>query len=762
MARSRLNVERNYSSLSVKDLLEARDHYHWHLTHMQNVIGTAVGLYYVRVTDPEPAPVEPLDRRSPMTPASATPSGPVPPTDERTFDNSVVTSWSWPCVLVLVDRWMDPPGSPGSSARVLAPDDFVPRTLYLPDGRTVPTCVIKVEPTEVSDELPPQWTWPQGRAGGGTPLISVSQGREHIASVGALVTDGRTTFALTSRHVAGPVGQPVSTVLKGDRVPVGHAAMHQLTRRSFSEVYPEYVGRRTFLTLDAALVEVDDVDQWSSQTHGLPASGEVADLSEHNISTRLIDAEVVAYGAASGLLRGKVAALFYRSRSRGGYDDVTDFLIAPLPGARGSQPGDSGTVWHLVQGDEAPQPLALQWGGQRFGGGPRTRLNFALASSLTTVLRLLDVDLVDEHHTRAQPFWGKTGHYSIASLACVAVTNVKLAELLLANVDRISFGTKGLTAKHIDDATREARNKGKFVPLADVPDLIWKRSRSTPPMLRGAVRSTENANHFADVDEPGADGRTLLERCVEDPATQVQVAVWQEYFDSLGHRAASERGSLPFRVWQLFDEMVDAVRATSMTRYICAAGTLAHYVGDACQPLHGSVFANGIPDEQRKRDRQPLLGDGLHSSYEGDMVDRHYEDLAAGITRALSDRSVPRPRPVGTGHGAAVAVVRLMARTAGRTDPGAIVRAYVGAGSTGAKAAESLWQQFGAGTTLNMTDGVQTLAVIWQSAWNTGKGGSVPRSAMHGVDKRALQTLYQDPTWVPSVNLDKIATYLLG
>ena len=44
--RDILGVDRNYASLSTKDLLDARDQYHWHLVHRRNVIGTAVGLYH--------------------------------------------------------------------------------------------------------------------------------------------------------------------------------------------------------------------------------------------------------------------------------------------------------------------------------------------------------------------------------------------------------------------------------------------------------------------------------------------------------------------------------------------------------------------------------------------------------------------------------------------------------------------------------------------------------------------------------------------
>ena len=36
---------RDYASLSVRDLLDARDAYHLHLSHLSNVVATAVGRY---------------------------------------------------------------------------------------------------------------------------------------------------------------------------------------------------------------------------------------------------------------------------------------------------------------------------------------------------------------------------------------------------------------------------------------------------------------------------------------------------------------------------------------------------------------------------------------------------------------------------------------------------------------------------------------------------------------------------------------------
>src|ERR1700751_3175946 len=47
-----LSTQHNFQSLSLRDLLEARDLYHWHLSNKPNVVGTAVGLYRIRNDEP--------------------------------------------------------------------------------------------------------------------------------------------------------------------------------------------------------------------------------------------------------------------------------------------------------------------------------------------------------------------------------------------------------------------------------------------------------------------------------------------------------------------------------------------------------------------------------------------------------------------------------------------------------------------------------------------------------------------------------------
>jgi len=743
--------------------LDARDQYHWHLVHRRNVIGTAVGLYHIRKTEDWPT----RDRSGRAVAAAARSTSGRSAPEPRTFENSEIRDYSWPCVLVLVHTWVAADGF-GDEGGLLPPEDMIPTTLYLPDGRTVPVCVIKVEPTVADRQLLPSWTWPKSVIGGGFPLISSTQGATNVASVGTLVTDGHTVYALTSRHVAGPAGHPVSTILRGQPVDVGRSSDRQLTRLPFTQVYPDFPGRRTFLTLDAALVEVTDLTDWTSQTYGLPPVGELADLSERNIGMRLINAQVTAYGAASGRLPGRIAALFYRHRSIGGYDEVTDFLIAPEPGQPSSQPGDSGTVWHLIEssdrqdgrvGDPPPlrlRPIALQWGGQGvLPSDAEHGYNFALAAGLTNILRLLDVELVVDYNTGPQPFWGKTGHYSLATFACDQVSTPTLRTLMAANQDRVSFPAAGLSPRDIDQATKDAKQHHGFVPLADVADVIWKNLPSQVPGGRDTSPRTgpEHPTHYADIDQPRADDHiTLRDLCLQDPEN-VAVPVWQAFYDTLDQHASRDRGLLPFRVWQFYDAMVDALTNNDLTRYVCAAGLLAHYIGDACQPLHGSVLADGFPDG---------TGKGVHSAYETSMIDHHATDILAALPGKLEDLAAHLLPPVTTGHQPAVATIALMDRTATTIAPADLVTAYAATPGGKSKAVTSkLWKQFGQATITVLADGARTLAMLWDSAWTHGDGaGRFPNTQLTAISRADLQTLYENPAFIRSLDLNSIGPVL--
>jgi hypothetical protein len=376
---------------------------------------------------------------------------------------------------------------------------------------------------------------------------------------------------------------------------------------------------------------------------------------------------------------------------------------------------------------------------------------------LSNVLRLLEVELVSEHNTGAQPFWGKTGHYSIATLACGEVVSQKLKDLLRANVDRISFPEVDLEKpKDIDQVTKQAKQNRLFVPLADVPDVIWKNlphkvvNGKTIGVFGGRDTAVnvgpEHPTHFADIDEPNSTGQTLRQASMANPVN-VSVAFWKAFYEDLGHKTPDKQGLLPFRVWQFFDAMVKALLDGEIETFVCAAGTLAHYVGDACQPLHGSFLANGFKDGS---------GKGVHSTYETKMVDDNAKAVVANLNAALA--TVAHPPFVTSGHEAAVAIVELMDRTANEIDPTDLTEAYIAAGGGTSKAVTTaLFNKFGKPTGKVMADGTVTLGMLWESAWRVaGAEGKFTAAQLGPVDRDALRKLYGKKSFVRSLDLAHI------
>jgi len=428
-----LTLHRDFNMLSLVDLLLAREKNHVELMRRRNVIGTAVGLYLIRRTDPWPPKTPPKDRSA------------------RTLASSEVRPYSWPCILVFVDKWQDPQN--------LSWEDMVPNSLYLEDGRRVPVCLVEAPPVLTADPVVHNVVFPSNRLGGGFPLIAEVQGREHIASIGCLATDGHTTYAITNRHVTGNPGEKVYMRVGGATVPVGVSSEKQLTRSLFQEVYDGWPGKNIYLTQDIGLVRIDDLTGWTAQVFGIGTIGDIADLGIDNLSLRLIDCPVRAYGCASGLLQGAIKALFYRYRSMGGFEYVSDFLI----GARKekmdfhTQPGDSGTLWLLEMGPQDYRPIAVQWGGSLFSGADgMPNISCALATCLSTVCDRLNVDIIRDWNIGAFEYWGEMGHYTIGALACsVGFTGLPgLQKLMSQNLDRVASRRRISRSKRKSSATR--------------------------------------------------------------------------------------------------------------------------------------------------------------------------------------------------------------------------------------------------------------------------------------------------------------------
>ncbi|HXE63945.1 MAG TPA: hypothetical protein VN519_10425 [Bryobacteraceae bacterium] len=706
--------------MNLKDLLDARDHYHVHLAHLPHVVGTAVGRYLIHERDWWFTHQPGID--------SDVPKGFHQPTSPRTLFNAAVRPWSWPCVLVFVDAWRE------RSSFASEPDCMVPRALYLPDGRVVPTCVVFVEEQPVSAGPDYHLSFPRTLVGGGCLTLADVQGCTHMGSIGCLVTDGDLTYALTNRHVTGGPGREIYTSQHGRRVLLGISDEKQLGDKAFVRAYPGWAGDDTRLQIDAGLIRIDDLNGWTSQVVGIGSMDEWVDLNTDTLTLDMITQPVRAFGAASGLLHGEIAALFYRYGVAGGTEYVTDFLIRPHPKSRPTVHGDSGTLWLWEQkvNDKTTRlrPMAIQWGGQVWtdSRGVKGRTGtFALATSISLICRELGVTVVRDCASNLPQYWGDVGHYTIGFFACDGMKG-KLGSLMKANQLNVSYPHDSI----LSGTLIKKRGADGFVPLADVPDRIWAHGET----IRGGA---DKPNHFADMDQkdPARGGKTLLELC-RDPAN-VSPDFWLAYYESVGD---TSRGLLPFRVWQFFDEMQDAAKKKDVTRFVAAAGTCAHYVGDACQPLHCSFLHDGYPGGK---------GSGVHSAYEDKMLRSHAPEILTELTKALSNAS-GKVTPPKNGQEAAVAVVELMRRTFKTIPPADIVDAFV--------AKKDLWTEFGAGTVKVIQDGVRTLQAVWQGAWSAGNGEAVGQAKLAAAATGDLIKLYRNKNWAPSKTLKTIKDVL--
>lgn len=777
---------RDFMSLGVADLLAARDAYHVHLSAMPNVVATAIGRYLIQEDDW-------YARHPPDVPRPA--DVPLIAADQaRTLESSVVRPWSWPSVLVFVRKWVP---------RDQLGDGAVPRRLYLPDGREVPTCVILAPP---DPEAPPPAPGPanaSGMLGGGYMCLRNGQGIEQVGSVGCLVQREGNYFALTNKHVAGGEGEPVLAVVRAATETIGVAAGTSVTKRTLASLFPGWPGERTFVNLDAGLVRVKDVSRWTAQVFGIGEIGELFDATPDSITLDLIGCPVRAFGAASGPLEGEIRALFFRYQSLGNYDYVSDVFIGPRGPERDAtgtwqpsrrpapetRPGDSGTIWFYdpptgttpeevrASGFAPPErgaharrlrPIAMQWGGARLCLGDRTSA-YALGTFLSTVCRVLDVEIVRDWSVGWEEYWGKIGHFAIGWKACESklLSSPVLADLMQANQERVGFGDDKLS---LGSAFRMGR--GGFVPLADVPDYVW-----VPAARFSAVRRHEPQQHFADVDlAPVGEETDFLAQCVADP-TLVHPAAWNAFFSAFAKQGSGpEEGSLPFRVWQLFEAMVGFVRGREIDRFVAAAGILAHYVGDASQPLHCSYLhhgrlpmmrVDGDPREypvahssQEFKDYSATRPAQVHGIYEEGMLEIDPAAALAGVDEQLG-RPPLRTGDVGSGQEAAYETVLLMDRARRRLAPADIIDADDP--SLGPKArARRLWENeaIRAATIVSLADSVQVLARLWQSAWTLGGGADVGQDAVETFGEKVLEPIYRGDDFLVPKTLAELSTEL--
>ena len=183
---------------------------------------------------------------------------------------------------------------------------MVPSTIFMPDGRRGPVCVIEA-PKESKTEVQARHVrFPLNNIGPGNPIIAVVQGQQFVATIGCLVSDGHKIYALTNRHVTGAEGEVVWSKLNGVRERIGVSAAKQLTRLPLNSIYPNFAVQDTYVNLDIGLIDIDDISRWTTKVPGVGVTGPMPDFSGTNLSLSLVGCQVRGVGAASGEMLGEI------------------------------------------------------------------------------------------------------------------------------------------------------------------------------------------------------------------------------------------------------------------------------------------------------------------------------------------------------------------------------------------------------------------------------------------------------------------------
>ena len=231
---------------------------------------------------------------------------------------------------------------------------------------------------------------------------------------------------------------------------------------------------------------------------------------------------------------------------------------------------------------------------------------------------------------------------------------------------------------------------------------------------------------------------------------------WKAYYASVrpprraapgrnGAPAPVQKGCLPFRVWQIFAQMQELAAKGDATKFLCAAGIIAHYIGDACQPLHSSQHSDGLEGAKT----------GVHSTYEDYMVEAHADDIATGVAKQLSSGELEL-LSIADGEKAGIAAVELMRRCQAALSPETICRSYdrVHPGHMSAtkqpQVLEAMWADCGDGTIRCIAEGIRVLASIWEAAF----ASATDKGAFQGAqDPGHLMSRYEDRSFLPSRHL---------
>jgi hypothetical protein len=140
--------------------------------------------------------------------------------------------------------------------------------------------------------------------------------------------------------------------------------------------------------------------------------------------------------------------------------------------------------------------------------------------------------------------------------------------------------------------------------------FIGEHGKDPDTILTAQNKEAERIHHWLDLDELDTFPFKRIPRGYEQALAKY------------GRERLEGAGLLPWRIAELYRELVLAMRASDWKRVPLVAAHLGHYVADGHQPLHTTTNSDGQSTGNR----------GIHQRFESEMIRRHlsrFRDLAA-------------------------------------------------------------------------------------------------------------------------------------
>ncbi|MFQ5852378.1 MAG: hypothetical protein ACE5JU_17575 [Candidatus Binatia bacterium] len=140
--------------------------------------------------------------------------------------------------------------------------------------------------------------------------------------------------------------------------------------------------------------------------------------------------------------------------------------------------------------------------------------------------------------------------------------------------------------------------------------FIGEHAKDPDTLLMAQHGEAERIRHWFDLDELD---RFPFRKIPRD---------YEQALAKYGRKRLEDAGLLPWRIPELYRDLVQAMRASDWKRVPLLAAHLGHYVADGHQPLHTTTNYDG----------QLTGNDGIHKRFEDEMIHRYleqYQDLAA-------------------------------------------------------------------------------------------------------------------------------------